>query len=96
MSNQQPKPTFDVEAIMTNAHDGYRQAQADKAYTERLERMLKDSQQANLRLRQRLLASETELADIQELRDNDRQQFVKTLMATVVIMTVLFIVAVSF
>lgn len=96
MSNQQPKPTFDVNAIMTNAHDGYRQAQADKAYTERLERMFKDSQQANLRLRQRLLASEAELADIQAQRDNDRQQFVKTLMATVVIMTVLFIVAVSF
>lgn len=96
MSNQQPKPTFDVNAIMTNAHDGYRQAQADKAYTERLERMLKDTQQANLRLRQRLLATETELADIQEQRDNDRQQFIKTLMATVVIMTVLFIVAVSF
>lgn len=96
MSNQQPKPTFDVNAIMTNAHDGYRQAQADKAYTERLEHMFKDSQQANLRLRQRLLASEAELADIQAQRDNDRQQFVKTLMATVVIMTVLFIVAVSF
>lgn len=96
MSNQQPKPTFDVEALMTNAHDGYRQAQADKAYIERLERMLKDSQQANLRLRQRLLANEAELADIQEQRDNDRQQFIKTLMATVVIMTVLFIVAVSF
>lgn len=96
MSNQQPKPTFDVNAIMTNAHDGYRQAQADKAYTERLERMLKDSQQANLRLRQRLLVSETELADTQAQRDNDQRQFVKTLMATVVIMTVLFIVAVSF
>lgn len=96
MSNQQPKPTFDVEAIMTNAHDGYRQAQADKAYTERLERMLKDSQQANLRLRQRLLATEAELADTQAQRDNDQRQFVKTLMATVVIMTVLFIVAVSF
>ena len=96
MSNQQPKPTFDVNAIMTNAHDGYRQAQADKAYAEQLERMLKDSQQANLRLRQRLLATEAELADTQAQRDNDRQQFVKTLMATVVIMTVLFIVAVSF
>ena len=96
MSNQQPKPTFDVNAIMTNAHDGYRQAQADKAYAEQLERMLKDSQQANLRLRQRLLATEAELADTQEQRDNDRQHFVKTLMTTVVIMTVLFIVAVSF
>lgn len=96
MSNTQPKPTFDVEAIMTNAHDGYRQAQADKAYTERLERMLKDSQQANLRLRQRLLVSEAELADTQAQRDNDQRQFVKTLMATVVIMTVLVIVAVSF
>ena len=96
MSNQQPKPTFDVNAIMTNAHDGYRQAQADKAYAEQLERILKDSQQANLHLRQRLLATEAELADTQAQRDNDRQQFVKTLMATVVIMTVLFIVAVSF
>lgn len=96
MSNQQPKPTFDVEAIMTNAHDGYRQAQADKAYTERLERMLQEAYTANRNLRQRLLVSETELADTQAQRDNDRQQFVKTLMATVVIMTVLFIVAVSF
>ena len=96
MSNTQPKPTFDVNVIMTNAHDGYRQAQADKAYIERLERMLKDSQQANLRLRQRLLVSETELAETQAQRDNDQQQFVKTLMATVVIMTVLVIVAVSF
>jgi len=96
MSNTQPKPTFDIEALMTNAHDGYRQAQADKAYTTQLERMLKDSQQANLRLRQRLLVSEAELAETQAQRDNDRQQFVKMLMATVVIMTVLFIVAVSF
>lgn len=96
MSNTQPKSTFDVNAIMTNAHDGYRQAQADKAHAERLERMLKDSQQANLRLRQRLLVSEAELADTQAQRDNDQRQFVKTLMATVVIMTVLFIVAVSF
>lgn len=96
MSNQQHKPTFDAEAIMINGHDGYRQAQADKAYIEQLERMLKDSQQANLRLRQRLLATETELADTQAQRDNDQQHFVKTLMATVVIMTVLFIIAVSF
>lgn len=96
MSNQQPKPTFDVEAIMTNAHDGYRQAQADKAHTERLERMLQEAYTANRNLRQRLLVSETELADTQVQRDNDRQQFVKTLIATVVIMTVLFLVAVSF
>ena len=46
--------------------------------------------------RQRWLATETELADTHAQRDNDRRQFVKTLMATVVIMTVLFIVAVSF
>lgn len=96
MSNQQPKPTFDVEALMTHAHDGYRQAHADKVYIAQLERLLNESRQANLRLRQRLLGSETELADIQAQRDNDRQQFIKTLMVTVVIMTVLFIVAVSF
>lgn len=96
MSNQQPKPTFDVEAIMTNAHDGYRQAHADKVYIAQLERLLNESRQANLRLRQRLLVSEAEFADTQAQRDNDRQQFVKTLLATVVIMTVLFIVAVSF
>lgn len=96
MSNTQPKPTFDVEAIMTNAHDGYRQAKADKAYTERLERMLQESYTANRNLRDRLAKCNDLLAHEQEQRDNDRQQFVKTLMATVVIMTVLFIVAVSF
>lgn len=96
MSNQQPKPTFDVEAIMTNAHDGYRQAQADKAHTERLERMLQEAYTANRNLRDRLAKCNDLLDREQAQRDNDRQQFVKTLIATVVIMTVLFIVAVSF
>lgn len=96
MSNTQPKPTFDVEAIMTNAHDGYRQAQADKAYTERLERMLQEAYTANRNLRDRLAKCNDLLDREQAQRDNDRQQFVKTLTATVVIMTVLFIVAVSF
>lgn len=96
MSNQQPKPTFDVDAIMTNGHDGYRQAKADKVYIERLERMLQEAYTANRNLRDRLAKCNDLLDREQEQRDNDRQQFVKTLMATVVIMTVLFIVAVSF
>lgn len=96
MSNTQPKPTFDVDAIMTNAHDGYRQAQADKAYTEQLERMLQEAYTANRNLRDRLAKCNDLLDREQAQRDNDRQQFIKTLMATVVIMTVLFIVAVSF
>lgn len=96
MSNTQPKPTFDVNAIMTNAHDGYRQAQADKAYTEQLERRLQEAYTANRNLRDRLAKCNDLLDREQTQRDNDRQQFIKTLIATVVIMTVLFIVAVSF
>ena len=96
MSNQQPKPTFDVNAIMTNAHDGYRQEQADKAKIHQLNCMLEEAYKVQKRLKNQILNLDAELAHLQAQRDNDRQRFVKILLITVLVMTVLFITAVSF
>ena len=96
MSNQQPKPTFDVNAIMTNAHDGYRQEQADKAKLHQLNCMLEEAYKVQKRLKNQILNLDAELTHLQAQRDNDRQRFVKILLITVLVMTVLFITAVSF
>lgn len=96
MSNQQPKPTFDVEAIMTNAHDGYRQAHADKAKIHQLNCMVEESYKVQKRLKNQILNLDAELTHLQAQRAADRQQFIKILLITVLVMTVLFLTAVSF
>jgi len=96
MSNQQPKPTFNVDAIMTNAHDGYRQEQIDKAKIHQLNCMLDEAHKVRNRLRSEILRLEVELTHWQSQRAADRQQFIKSLLITVLVMTVLFIMAVSF
>ena len=95
MSNQQPKPTFNVDAIMTNAHDGYRQEQIDKAKIHRLNCTLDEAYKVRNRLRSEILRLEVELTHLQARRAADRQQFIKILLITVLVMTVLFITAVS-
>ena len=96
MSNQQPKPTFDVNAIMTNAHDGYRQAHADKAKIHQLNCMVEESYKVQKRLKNQILNLDAELTHLQAQRAADRQQFIKILLITVLVMTTLFITAVSF
>ena len=96
MSNQQPKPTFNVDAIMTNAHDGYRQEQADKAKIHQLNCMVEEAHKVRNRLRSQILNLEVELTHLQAQRAADRQQFIKILLIAVLVMTVLFITAVSF
>ena len=96
MSNQQPKPTFNVDAIMTNAHDGYRQEQIDKAKIHRLNCTLDEAYKVRNRLRSEILRLEVELTHSQAQRAADRQHFIKILLITVLVMTVLFITAVSF
>ena len=96
MSNQQPKPTFDVEALMTHAHDGYRQEQADKAKIHQLNCMLDEAYKVQKRLKNQILSLDAELIHLQARRVADRQQFIKTLLLTVLVMTVLFITAVIF
>ena len=96
MSNQQPKPTFNVEALMANAHDGYRQEQIDKAKIHQLNCMLDEAHKVRNRLRNQIIDLEVELATMQERRLADRQQFIKILLITLLVMTVLFITAVSF
>lgn len=96
MSNQQPKPTFDVEALMNHAHNGYRQEQADKAKIHQLNCMVEEAYKVRKRLEAQILTLDTELTHLQSQRAADRQQFIKILLITVLVMTVLFIVAVSF
>ena len=96
MSNQQPKPTFNVEALMANAHDGYRQEQIDKAKIHQLNCMLDEAHKVRNRLRSEILRLEVELTHLQAQRAADRQQFIKNLLITVLVMTVLFTTAVSF
>ena len=96
MSNQQPKPTFNVDAIMTNAHEGYRQEQIDKDKIHRLNCMLDEAYKVRNRLRSEIIKLEVELATVQERRLADRQQFIKILLITILVMTVLFLTAVSF
>ena len=96
MNNPNRKSTFNVDAIMTNAHDGYRQAQADKDKIHQLNCMLDEAYKVRNRLRQQIIDLETELATVQEQRLTDSQQFIITLLKTVLIMIVLLIIAVSF
>ena len=96
MSNQQPKPTFNVDAIMTNAHEGYRQEQIDKDKIHRLNCMLDEAYKVRNRLRNQIIDLEADLTHLQAQRAADRQQFIKILLITVLVMTVLFITAVSF
>ena len=96
MSNQQPKPTFNVEAIMTNAHDGYRQEQIDKAKIHRLNCMLDEACKVRNRLRSEILKLEAELATMQEKRLADRQQVITILAITFFVMTLILMVAGSF
>ena len=103
MSNQQPKPTFNVEALMTNAHDGYRQERFDKAKIHRLNCMLDEAHTVRNRLRSEITKFEVELATVQkelstvqERRLADRQRFIKILLITVLVMTLMLITAVSF
>ena len=96
MSNQQPKPTFNVEALMANAHDGYRQEQIDKAKIHQLNCTLDEAHKVRNRLRSEILNLEVELATVQEKRLADRQQFITILSITCFVMTLMLITAVSF
>lgn len=96
MSNQQPKPTFNVDAIMTNAHDGYRQEQIDKAKIHRLTCMLDEAHKVRNRLRKQIIDLEADLTTVQERRLADRQQFIAILAMTFFIMTLILMAAVSF
>ena len=96
MSNQQPKSTFNVDAIMTNAHDGYRQEQIDKAKIHQLNCTIDEAYKVRNRLRSEILRLEVELTHLQARRAADRQQFIKILLITVLVMTVLLITTVSF
>lgn len=96
MSNTNQKPTFNVEALMTHAHNGYRQEQADKAKIHQLNCMVEESYKVQKRLKNQILNLDAELTHLQAQRAADRQQFIKILLITVLVMTVLFLTAVSF
>ena len=96
MSNQQPKPTFNVEALMANAHDGYRQDTIDKAKIHRLNCMLDEAYKVRNRLRNQIIDLETELATVQERRLADRREFITILAITCFVMTLMLITAVMF
>ena len=96
MSNQQPKPTFNVEALMANAHDGYRQEQIDKVKIHQLNCMLDEAHKVRNRLRSEILNLEVELTHLQAQRAADRQQFIKILLITLLVMPLILITAVSF
>ena len=96
MSNQQPKPTFNIDAIMTNAHDGYRQEQIDKAKIHRLNCMLDEAYKVRNRLRNQIIDLEADLTHLQAQRAADRQQFIAILAITFFVMTLILMAAVSF
>ena len=96
MNNPNRKPTFNVDAIMTNAHDGYRQEQIDKAKIHQLNCMLDEAHKVRNRLRSEILKLEVELTHLQAQRAADRQQFIKILLITVLVMTLILMAAVSF
>lgn len=96
MSNQQPKPTFNVDAIMTNAHEGYRQEQIDKAKIHRLNCMLDEAYKVRNRLRSQIIDLEADLTTVQERRLADRQQFIAILVMAFFVMTLILMAAVSF
>ena len=96
MNNPNRKPTFNVDAIMTNAHDGYRQEQIDKAKIHRLTCMLDEAYKVRNRLRSQIIDLEADLATAQERRLVDRQQFIIILAMTFFVMTLILMAAVSF
>ena len=96
MSNQQPKPTFNVEALMTNAHDGHRQEQVDKAKIHQLNCMVEEAYKVRNRLRGQIIDLENELTHLQAQRAADHRQFITILAATFFLMTLILITAVSF
>ena len=96
MNNPNRKPTFNVDAIMTNAHDGYRQEQIDKAKIHQLNCMLDEAHKVRNRLRNQIIDLEADLTTVQERRAADRQQFIKILLITVLVMTLILMAAVSF
>ena len=95
MSNQQPKPTFNVDAIMTNAHDGYRQEQIDKAKIHQLNCMLDEAYKVRNRLRSQIIDLEAALTTVQERRLADRQQFTNILTMTFFVMSLILMAASS-
>ena len=96
MSNQQPKPTFDVNAIMTNAHDGYRQEQADKAHLQRVENMLYDSRRSNEQLRDSIAALHRELGDLHKANFEQRRHYTKIIMLIVLVYSIVLLVSLTF
>ena len=96
MNNPNRKPTFNVDAIMTNAHDGYRQEQIDKVKIHQLKCMLDEAHKVRNRLRSEILNLEVELTHLQAQRAADRQQFIKILLITLLVMPLILITAVSF
>ena len=96
MSNQQPKPTFNVAALMANAHDGYRQEKIDKVKIHQLNCMLDEAHKVRNRLRSEILRLEVELTHLQAQRAADRQQFIKILLIIVLVMTLILMASVSF
>ena len=96
MNNPNRKSTFNVDAIMINAHDGYRQEQIDKAKIHQLNCMLEEAYKVRNRLRTQIIDLEADLTTVQERRLADRQQFIIILAMTFFVMTLILIAAVSF
>ena len=96
MNNPNRKPTFNVDAIMTNAHDGYRQEQIDKAKIHRLNCMLDEAYKVRNRLRSQIIDLEAALTHLQAQRAADRQQFTTILAMTFFVMTLILMATVIF
>ena len=96
MTDTNRKPTFNVDAIMTNAHDGYRQDTIDKAKIHRLNCMLDEAYKVRKRLRNQIIDLEAELATVQTQRLADRHRFITILTITFFVMTLMLITAVMF
>ena len=96
MSNQQPKPTFDVDATMRACIDGVRQAHADKAHLQRVENMLYDSRRSNEQLRDSIAALHRELGDLHKAKFEQRQHYTKIIMLIVLVYSIVLLVSLSF
>ena len=96
MSNQQLKPNFNVEALMINAHDGYRREVGDKAKIHQLNCMVEEAHKVRNRLRGQIIDLENELATVRERRLAAQRQCITILAATFFLMSLILITAVSF
>ena len=96
MSNQQPKPTFDVDATMRACIDGVRQTHADKAHLQRVENMLYDSRRSNEQLRDSIAALHRELGDLPKANFEQRQHYTKIIMLIVLVYSIVLLVSLSF